>query len=175
MNSRACISCHIEIIAQYITDAPDFDGFNQPDQAKVIATTMYEGGADIIYHAAGGAGNGMFAAAKEFSEDNGSKVWGIGVDSDQYNTIGSVDASLQEYVLTSMTKRVDVAVFEILKAQEEGTFAGGVQVYDLSVDGVGYSTSGGYVDDITSELDVFKAQIVSGAITVPTDPTEVGG
>ncbi|MFT4597636.1 MAG: basic membrane protein A, partial [Paracrocinitomix sp.] len=73
----------IEIVAQYITDAPDFDGFNQPDQAKVIATTMYEDGADIIYHAAGGAGNGMFAAAKEYSEDNGTKVWGIGVDSDQ--------------------------------------------------------------------------------------------
>jgi len=88
----------IEIVSQYITDAPDFDGFNQPDRAQVIATTMYEDGADIIYHAAGGAGNGMFQAAKDFSEDNGSKVWGIGVDSDQFNTIGAVDESLQEYV-----------------------------------------------------------------------------
>jgi basic membrane protein A len=165
----------IEIVAQYITDAPDFDGFNQPDQAKVIATTMYEDGADIIYHAAGGAGNGMFAAAKEYSEDNGTKVWGIGVDSDQYNTIGTVDASLQEYVLTSMLKRVDVAVFEVLKAQAEGSFAAGPQVYDLSVDGVGYSTTGGFVDDIAADLDAFKADIVSGAITVTTDPTTVGG
>ena len=165
----------IEIIAQYITDAPDFDGFNQPDQAKVIATTMYEDGADIIYHAAGGAGNGMFAAAKEFSEDNGSKVWGIGVDSDQYNTIGTVDASLQEYVLTSMLKRVDVAVFEILKDHANGDFAAGPQVYDLSVDGVGYSTTGGYVDDIADQLDGFKAEIVAGNIVVSTDPTEVGG
>jgi len=165
----------IEIIAQYITDAPDFDGFNQPDQAKVIATTMYEDGADIIYHAAGGAGNGMFAAAKEFSEDNGSKVWGIGVDSDQYNTIGTVDASLQEYVLTSMLKRVDVAVFEILKDHANGDFAAGPQVYDLSVDGVGYSSTGGYVDDIADQLDGFKAEIVAGNIVVSTDPTEVGG
>lgn len=165
----------IEIVAQYITDAPDFDGFNQPDQAKVIATTMYEDGADIIYHAAGGAGNGMFAAAKEYSEDNGTKVWGIGVDSDQYNTIGTVDASLQEYVLTSMLKRVDVAVFEVLKAQAEGTFVAGPQVYDLSVDGVGYSTTGGFVDDIADQLDAFKAEIVSGSITVSTDPTTVGG
>ena len=165
----------IEVIAQYITDAPDFDGFNQPDQAKVIATTMYEDGADIIYHAAGGAGNGMFAAAKEFSEDNGSKVWGIGVDSDQYNTIGTVDASLQEYVLTSMLKRVDVAVFEILKDHANGDFAAGPQVYDLSVDGVGYSTTGGYVDDIADQLDGFKAEIVAGNIVVSTDPTEVGG
>jgi basic membrane protein A len=165
----------IEIVVQYITDAPDFDGFNQPDQAKVIATTMYEDGADIIYHAAGGAGNGMFAAAKEYSEDNGTKVWGIGVDSDQYNTIGTVDASLQEYVLTSMLKRVDVAVFEVLKAQAEGNFIAGPQVYDLSVDGVGYSTTGGFVDDIVGDLDAFKAQIVSGAIEVATDPTTVGG
>ncbi len=165
----------IEVIAQYITDAPDFDGFNQPDQAKVIATTMYEDGADIIYHAAGGAGNGMFAAAKEFSEDNGSKVWGIGVDSDQFNTIGTVDASLQEYVLTSMLKRVDVAVFEILKDHANGDFAAGPQVYDLSVDGVGYSTTGGYVDDIADQLDGFKAEIVAGNIVVSTDPTEVGG
>jgi len=164
----------IEIQAVYITDAPDFDGFNQPDQAKVIATTMYEDGADVIYHAAGGAGNGMFAAAKEYSEDNGTKVWGIGVDSDQYNTIGTVDESLQEYVLTSMLKRVDVAVFEILDDHASGNFSPGVQVYDLSVDGVGYSTSGGYVDDIADQLDDFKAQIIAGDIVVPTDPTEVG-
>ena len=117
----------------------------------------------------------MFAAAKEFSEDNGSKVWGIGVDSDQYNTIGTVDASLQEYVLTSMLKRVDVAVFEILKDHANGDFAAGPQVYDLSVDGVGYSTTGGYVDDIADQLDGFKAEIVAGNIVVSTDPTEVGG
>ena len=165
----------IEVVAQYITDAPDFDGFNQPDQAKVIATTMYEDGADVIYHAAGGAGNGMFAAAKEYSEDNGTKVWGIGVDSDQYNTIGTVDPSLQEYVLTSMLKRVDTAVFEILHDHATGDFAPGIQVYDLSVDGVGYSTTGGYVDDIVDQLDAFKADIIAGDIVVTTDPTTVGG
>ncbi|KAG1648589.1 hypothetical protein GQR58_029727 [Nymphon striatum] len=82
----------------------------------------------------------MTVLAKEYSEDNGTKVWGIGVDSDQYNTIGAVDPDLQEYVLTSMLKRVDVAVFEIIKAQSEGNFAAGPNVYDLSVDGVGYAT-----------------------------------
>ena len=164
----------IEIVSQYITDAPDFDGFNQPDRAQVIATTMYEDGADIIYHAAGGAGNGMFQAAKDFSEDNGSKVWGIGVDSDQFNTIGAVDESLQEYVLTSMLKRVDTAVFEILNAQAAGNFAAGPNVYDLSVDGVGYSTSGGFVDDIVDDLEAAKASIIAGDVVVPTDPTEVG-
>ena len=165
----------IEIVAEYITDAPDFDGFNQPDRANVIATTMYEDGADVIYHAAGGAGNGMFAAAQAFTEDNGSKVWGIGVDSDQFNTIGTVDPALQEFVLTSMLKRVDVAVFEILHDQVNNEFAAGNIVYDLSVDGVGYSTTGGFVDDIVPDLEAFKAEIVAGNIVVPTDPTEVGG
>ncbi len=165
----------IEIVAEYITEAPDFDGFNQPDRAQVIATTMYEDGADIVYHAAGGAGNGMFQAAKDFSEDTGSKVWGIGVDSDQYNTIGAVDESLQEYVLTSMLKRVDVAVFEILSTQNDGAFAAGPTTYDLSVDGVGYSTSGGYVDDIVDDLEAAKASIVSGEVTVSRDPADYGG
>ena len=165
----------IEIVAEYITEAPDFDGFNQPDRANVIATTMYEDGADIIYHAAGGAGNGMFQAAKDFTEDNGSKVWGIGVDADQFNTIGAVDESLQEFVLTSMLKRVDVAVFEILKAQEEGNFTAGPVTYDLSVDGVGYSTSGGFVDDIVDDLEAAKAAIVSGEVVVSRDPADYTG
>ena len=169
----ASVDPSIEVVSVYITDAPDFDGFNQPDRAQVIATTMYEDGADIIYHAAGGAGNGMFQAAKDYSEDNGTKVWGIGVDSDQYNTIGAVDASLQEYVLTSMLKRVDTAVFQILKSQAEGSFVAGPTVYDLSVDGVGYSSTGGYVDDIADDLESAKAAIIAGDVVVPTDPTEV--
>jgi basic membrane protein A len=164
----------IEIVAEYITDAPDFDGFNQPDRAQVIATTMYEDGADIIYHAAGGAGNGMFQAAKDFTDDSGSKVWGIGVDDDQYQTIGTVDPSLQEFILTSMLKRVDVAVFEVLKAQEEGSFTAGPTMYDLSVDGVGYATSGGYIDDIINELEAAKAGMISGEIVVSRDPVDYG-
>jgi basic membrane protein A and related proteins len=157
----------INIIAQYITEFPDFDGFNAPDRAKDISLAMYAQGADIIYHAAGGAGAGMFEAAKETSESTGSKVWGIGVDSDQYNT---VDPSVQEYVLSSMLKRVDNAVFEVTKSHVDGMFAAGNVVYDLSTDGVGYSTSGGFVDDIADQIEAFKAQIVSGEIVVPTAP-----
>ena len=169
----ASVDPSIEVTAEYITDAPDFDGFNQPDRARVIATTMYEDGADIIYLATGGAGTGMFQAAKDFTNDSGSKVWGIGVDFDQYLTVGAVDPSLQEFILTSMLKRVDVAVYEILKAQEEGTFTAGPNLYDLQTGGVGYATSGGYVDDIVDQLEAAKASIVAGDVVVPTDPTEV--
>lgn len=157
----------IEIVSQYVTEPPNFDGFNDPASGKVIAQSMFEGGADIIYHAAGGTGAGLFQAAKEYSDSMGSKVWAIGVDSDQYLTAG---ADVQDYILTSMLKRVDVAVYNTVKAQVDGTFAAGAQVFDLSVDGVGYSTSGGFIDDIVSQLDDYKAQIISGAITVPTTP-----
>ncbi len=157
----------IEIVSQYVTEPPNFDGFNDPASGKVIAQSMYEGGADIIYHAAGGTGAGLFQAAKEYSDSMGTKVWAIGVDSDQYLTAG---ADVQEYILTSMLKRVDVAVYNTIKAQVEGTFAAGTQVFDLSVDGVGYSTSGGFVDDIVSQLDDYKQQIIDGTIVVPTAP-----
>ncbi|MFN0154483.1 MAG: BMP family protein [Gaiella sp.] len=158
----------IKIVSEYITEAPNFDGFNAPDRAKDIALAMFEDGADIVYHAAGGSGAGLFEAAKEQSESGGKKVWGIGVDSDQYNT---VDPTVQEYVLTSMLKRVDVAVFEVIKAQVDGAITAGETRYDLSVDGVGYSTSGGFVDDIVDKLEEFKQQIIDGEIEVPTDPT----
>ena len=157
----------IVVLSEYITEFPDFDGFFAADRANEIASAMYTGGADIVYHAAGGSGAGVFEAAKATSDSTGEKVWGIGVDSDQYNT---VDPSVQEFVLTSMLKRVDNAVFEITNAQEDGSFAAGNTVYDLSVDGVGYSTSGGFVDDITDELDDFKQQIIDGDIVVPTAP-----
>ncbi len=157
----------IEIVSQYITEFPDFDGFFAPDRAREIALAMYDGGADIVYHAAGGSGAGLFEAAKEQSDATGSKVWGIGVDSDQYLT---VDPAVQDFVLTSMLKRVDTSVFEITRAAQDGSFTAGQTVYDLSVDGVGYSTSGGFIDDIVPELEDFKAQIVAGDIVVPTVP-----
>jgi len=89
------------------------------------------------------------------------------VDSDQYNL---VTPDLQPYILTSMLKKVDVATYNTIDAFCKGEFAAGTQVFDLSVDGVGYSTTGGFIDDITDQLDAFKDQIVSGEITVPTKP-----
>ncbi len=157
----------IVVIPQYITQAPDFDGFFAADRAREIALTMYGQDADIIYHAAGGSGAGLFEAAKEQSESSGSKVWAIGVDSDQFNTVSE---DVQEFILTSMLKRVDVAVVEVTDAHLNGNFEAGNTVYDLSVDGVGYSTSGGFVDDIVPQLEEFKEQIIAGDIVVPTEP-----
>ena len=158
----------ITIIPQYITQAPDFDGFVAPDRAREIALAMYEQGADVVYHAAGGSGAGLFEAAAEQSESSGSKVWAIGVDSDQFLTAAP---EVQEYILTSMLKRVDNAVFEITAAQQDGSFSTGNVVYDLSVDGVGYSTSGDFLtEEQITTIEDYKAQIIDGTIVVPTVP-----
>ncbi len=152
----------IEIDVEYISQPPDFSGFNDPARATEIANSMYGNGADVIYHAAGGSGNGLFDAA-----DDAGDVWAIGVDSDQYLTVGE---PLNAVILTSMLKRVDVGVFETISAFVDSGEISGVQLYDLEDDGVGYSTSGGFIDDITSDLDDFKQQIIDGDIEVPTAP-----
>jgi basic membrane protein A and related proteins len=143
----------------YLTQPPDFSGFADPAKGKTAAEGMFDAGADIVYHAAGGSGGGLFEAA------HAAGTWAIGVDSDQYNT---ADPSVQDVILTSMLKNVNVAVFEYLTEVNDGNFPSGVTRYDLSVDGVGYSTSGGFIDDITGELDEYKQQIIDGDITVPT-------
>ena len=166
------VDSSIEVLSQYVTESPDFGGFNDPAAGRVVAQSMFERGADVVYHAAGGTGGGLFQAAKDFSESSGSHVWAIGVDSDQYLTAGE---EFQPYILTSMLKRVDVAVFDTIEAVQGGVFAGGEQRFDLSVDGVGYSTSGGHVDDIVPRLEEWRSRIVSGELEVSRDPADYGG
>jgi basic membrane protein A and related proteins len=153
----------IEILVSYITQPPDFSGFNDPARGKEIAAGMYERGADVVYSAAGGSGLGAFEAAREAGEPG--DVWAIGVDSDQYELVGP---DLQPYILTSMLKKVDVAVYETIAETAGPGFAGGVKVFDVASDGVGYSTSGGFIDDIVDQLDAFAEQIAAGEIDVPS-------
>ncbi|MGZ4475178.1 MAG: BMP family lipoprotein, partial [Nocardioides sp.] len=120
-------------------------------------------GADVVYHAAGKSGLGVFQAV----EAAGKGHWAIGVDSDQYL---SASKSQQPYILTSMLKRVDTAVYDEIKAVKDGKAPSGNVTYDLAHNGVGYSTSGGFVDDIKSQIDAYAAKIKSGAIKVPTAP-----
>jgi basic membrane protein A len=146
---------------KYLSDPPKCPGFNDPAGGETTANGMYDDGADVVYAAAGGSGSGVFAAAAA------RKTLAIGVDSDQYE---KVDAGQKEVILTSMLKRVDVAVFDFVKGVSDGAFTPGVKVFDLKVDGVGYATSGGKVDDIKTKLDDFKQQIIDGKITVPSAP-----
>lgn len=158
----------IEILpAVYLTQVPDFTGFNDPVKGKEAALALYGQGADVIFHAAGGSGLGLFQAAAELSTDD-SFLWAIGVDSDQYNSVG--DPALQEHILTSMLKRVDTAVAKAISDFLEGSFTPGPVRLGLAEEGVGYSTTGGFVDDIAADLDAYAAQIIDGTIVVPTEP-----
>jgi basic membrane protein A len=155
------------VAVDYLTEDDFGIAFGCPPCGEESALALYEGGADIVYHAAGASGLGVFDAAQAFSEDNSTHVWAIGVDSDQYL---AVDTAQQPYILTSMMKRVDTAVYDTIVAEIDGEFEAGTHLFDLSNDGVGYATSGGFLDDIAPQLDALKEDIIDGTIVVPTVP-----
>jgi len=148
------------VTAKYITEPPDFTGFNSPQQGETIATGMYNDGIDIIYAAAGGSGAGVFKAAKATGN------LGIGVDSDQYNSPTLAD--VKDVIITSALKKVDVATYDFIASAVNGKPLTGENKYNLGNDGVGYSTSGGQITDIVPDLEKVKQEIIAGTITVPT-------
>ncbi len=138
----------------------DGNAFKNPTKRKELALAIYGAGADIIYHASGSTGLGVFEAARERNK------LAIGVDSDQYD-------SMPGQVLTSMVKRVDVAVFNTIKDQIEGRFPGGqTHVFGLKEGGVDYvyddRNRALIPDDVHQKVEALREQIVSGAITAPT-------
>jgi basic membrane protein A and related proteins len=158
---------NIQVEVKYATEPPDFSGFNDPAKGKTIAKAMFEADIDVVYHAAGGTGAGLFAAAKESGKKPG-ELWTIGVDSDQYQSVKPENG--QEFILTSMLKRVDVATYEAIKAYAAGKPLSGVEKFDLKRDGVGYATSNPAINDIKDKLEAVKKDIISGKIVVPTKP-----
>jgi basic membrane protein A and related proteins len=150
----------VEVLVEYIGD--DTTAFNDPVKGQQLSTKMYDEGAEIIYHASGASGAGLFNAAVE------AQRFAIGVDSDQYLT---ASPEQQPLILTSMLKHVDVAVYNSIEAQGSGTF-GGSQEFGMAEDGVDYATSNPteLTADITEQLDKFKQQIIDGTIVVPDTP-----
>lgn len=154
----------IKVDTKYLTAPPDFSGFSDPAKGKEAALGLFQSGDDVVYHAAGGSGTGLFTAAKEYSTSNNTHVWAIGVDSDQYLTAPKDE---QPYILTSMIKRVDVSVYDTIKDFLDGKFQGGTRLFGLKDGAIDYSTTGGFIDDIKSKLDDLKQKIISGEIKVP--------
>jgi basic membrane protein A len=151
----------VKIEDKYLTQPPDFGGFNDPTKGETAANGIYDAGADVIFAAAGGSGSGVFKAAKA------KNAFAIGTDSDQYL---SASPDVQSVIISSMLKRVDVAVGNFIDSVKNNTFKAGNTVFDLKANGVGYSTSGGQIDDIKAKIEDLKQQIISGAIVVPTKP-----
>lgn len=162
----------ITIISKYASVPPDFSGFNDPVKGKEIALAMYEEGADVVYHAAGGTGIGVCQATAEHSSASGEKDWCIGVDTDQITTIGSAFPETKEYFLSSMLKQVDVAVYNAIKDTVNGEFGsgsdGGPNVIreNLASGGIDISYTGGYIDGIKDSIEAAREEIISGAVTV---------
>jgi basic membrane protein A len=158
------VKSDITVDVKYISPAGDFTGFNDPAKGKIVAQGMYDAGADIVYAAAGGSGIGVFQAA---AAKPGARA--IGVDSDQYQTVG--DPALQPVIMTSVLKRVDNAVEGFIGDYVDGSVKGGEDITnDLKTEGVGLATSGGFIDDIADQVADYQKKIVDGDIKVPTTP-----
>ena len=153
----------VKIEIDDLTPAGDISGFNDPGKGNVVAEAQIDKGADVLYHAAGASGKGVFEAAKA------NDALAIGVDSDQYEQ--KTVADVKDVIMTSMLKRVDVAVYDFIRAVAEDDLDSLPERFDLAADAVGYSTSGGMVDDIADVLDAYKQQIVDGEIEVSATPS----
>lgn len=147
------------------------ESFGDAAKGKQLAAAMYSNGADIIFHASGDTGNGVFTEARDRMNANpDEQLWVIGVDRDQ-TAEGEYDGG--NLTLTSTLKGVGEAVQDISNAAMEGTFAGGeVSNFGLAEEGVNI-TQGNLTDEVWATVEDYKQQIIDGEITVAETPDEV--
>jgi basic membrane protein A len=157
----------IEILSSYL--ALDFTGWSHPILASSLASDMYGAGADVVFHAAGESGRGVFEASESESEALGRHLWTIGVDADAY--LG-VTSSQRRHVLTSMVKKFDFAVYEVVRAHLFGDLAPERRELTLADGAVDFSTTGGHLtSDVIAQLEHYRADIIAGARDVPRSPS----
>ncbi|MFV0388135.1 MAG: BMP family protein [Pyrinomonadaceae bacterium] len=141
------------------------NAWNDPGKGKELALSQLGKGADVIFTAAGNSGLGAFDAVEQFGKDSNGRAnrFVIGVDSNQ-------NGVKPGYVLTSMVKQVDNAVFDVVKEVQNGNFKGGLHIFGLDKDGVGYSldeyNKNLIPQDVLDKVEVAKKKIISGEIVV---------
>jgi basic membrane protein A len=156
---HVCPDC--TVIANYAGVTPE--AFRNPGRGKEMALAMYNQGVNVIFHASGSTGLGVFEAART------TRKLAIGVDADQYTEAPG-------FILTSMIKGIDASVVAAVQSVKDGTFTGGVQQFGLAERGVGYI----YDDNnralippaVRARLDSLTADIVAGRIAVPSSRAE---
>jgi basic membrane protein A len=144
--------------------------FDDVNKGYELAKSLINDGCDVIYHAAGGVGIGMFKAVKE-ANAAGKKVWAIGVDQDQAATV----PEYKDIILTSCMKRVDSGTYEVTKEAQAGQFKGGTQlILGLKEDGVGIAPSSNVnvPADVLSLEKKYEDAIKAGTIVVPAKKGE---
>lgn len=160
----------VTVNVQYVGD------FTSTDKAKSIAKSMYADNADIVYQAAGQAGNGVFQEAKDYNKTRlaKQKVWVIGVDIDQekLGNYVSKDGKKENFTLTSVLKGLDVVCKDIADKAYHNKFPGGkTLVYGLDSNGV--SLTRGHIDAKTwSSIKKARQAIIDGKIKVPVKPAK---
>jgi basic membrane protein A len=146
---------NINVLVNYvgITDT----AWNNPGKGRELANSQYERGADVIFQAAGNSGLGVFDAAEAY------KKFAIGVDANQ-NWVKP------GFILTSMMKRIDNAVYNVVKDEVEGKFQGGVHIYGLENQGVDYALDDYnrklIPQDVIDKVEQAKQDIIAGKIKV---------
>ncbi|MFJ9582983.1 BMP family lipoprotein [Streptomyces acidicola] len=152
-----------KVLSQYLTQTAEEGGFSSPDKGKTAAESQIEKKADVVYQAAGLSGQGVIEAAAA------DKVWAIGVDSDQYGQ--QALAKYKDYILTSATKDVAKAVYNLAKSVEDGKPESGIVRGDLKTGEVGLADSNPKFKDDTElqqAIETAKEKIISGEIKVRT-------
>lgn len=150
----------VSVLVEYIGDTTK--AFDDATAGEALSNKMYDHGACIIYHAAGDSGNGLFKAAAQ------QQKIAIGVDSDQHEIVSADQA---KWIMTSMIKRVDTAVYDTIVAVTDGSFEGGAQVFGLADEGISYATSNPDLmgQDIVDQVESYRQKILDGTIVVPTE------
>ena len=146
---------HCRVLVGYAGTSPE--AFKNPAKGKELALAQYGAGAAVIFQAAGSTGLGVFEAARERDRR------AIGVDSDQWDEAPG-------YLVTSMTKQVDVSVYEVIRAVQQRRFATGVRVFGLKEGGVDYvydePRRGMIPPAVHERVESLRKDIIAGRITV---------
>ncbi|MGI9076958.1 MAG: BMP family lipoprotein [Gemmatimonadaceae bacterium] len=152
---HVCPEC--TVIAQYAGVTPE--AFRNPGKGKELALSQYQSGVNVIFHASGSTGLGVFEAARQMGK------LAIGVDADQY-------AEAPGHILTSMIKGIDAVTYDAIKRVKEGSFKGGVYSYGLAENGVGYIYDAHnrklIPDAARARVEQLKSDIIAGRIAVPS-------
>jgi basic membrane protein A and related proteins len=142
----------------YVGSTPD--AFKDPARGKALAISEIAAGADVLYHASGATGHGVFEAAHD------AHRLAIGVDSDQHD-------EMPDTVLTSMVKRADVAVFEMIRDVDQRRFQGGMHVFGVKDGAIDYVHEGPHAtllpEGVVARVEAIKADIAAGRVVVPAE------
>lgn len=154
--AATCASCIVH--SGYVGTTPE--AYHDPAKAKMLTGSHVAAGADVVYHASGASGHGVFEAARE------GKAMAIGVDSDQHDDMPDV-------VVTSMVKRADVAVFDVVREARAHELRGGMRVFGLAEGGVDWVHEGPHASrlppEVVSRVEALRRDVIEGRVKVPRE------